>query len=115
MVGQAAYHLPDLHGIGLGTVGVCSVRCFHSLHPVVHLIFGVHEHTIQQMGKLNTEFDLGQLVYLKTDVEQHERIVTGIIFDLGGSYIYELSLGTDVSRHYEGEITAECDTLKKIQ
>lgn len=57
---------------------------------------------------INNKFSIGQRVFLATDPEQSERIVTAIIvgpYDL----LYTLNLGTEQSNHYDIEITASKD------
>lgn len=49
-------------------------------------------------------------MYLKTDINQQARIVTGIHID-DNSITYELSCGTEISRHFDFEITEEKDIL----
>lgn len=56
---------------------------------------------------------LGQIVYLKTDPEQRERIVTGIT-QRPGTILYHLSVADFESVHYEIEITTEKDILKSL-
>lgn len=58
-----------------------------------------------------TEFNLGQVVYLVTDPEQSERMVTGIQITLSWAEIYTLSCGESTSTHYAGEIS---DTKKIV-
>jgi len=60
---------------------------------------------------IENKFDLGELVYLKTDEDQKQRMVTRITIGLDGSIIYYLTLGTLISEHYEKEISAEKNTL----
>ncbi|GGG97337.1 hypothetical protein [Pedobacter zeae] len=55
-----------------------------------------------------SKFTHGDIVYLKTDPEQLQRIVTRLFFN-PGIVLYELSCGTDVSTHYEIEMTTEID------
>jgi hypothetical protein len=58
-------------------------------------------------------FDYGEVVYLKTDQLQVERIITAIT--VRGNYItYELSTSELVSWHSDVEITRDFDELKKI-
>lgn len=64
--------------------------------------------------KINVEFELGQAVWLKTDTEQLERIVTQLIICEGG-VMYELSCGEDSSAHWGFEITDSEDTLKRVK
>lgn len=63
---------------------------------------------------MKPSYKIGEMVYLKTDVDQHERMVTGYSVRATG-ITYELSFGTSSSWHYEFEITGECDTLKKVE
>ncbi len=58
------------------------------------------------------EFEIGQIVYLKTDNEQHARMVTGINLRPNGCVTYCLSYQTDVSWHYAIEIDDERDIVK---
>lgn len=50
------------------------------------------------------KYNLGDIVYLVTDIEQLERMVTQIDFRLGGSIIYTLAQGTVETSHYEKEM-----------
>lgn len=55
-------------------------------------------------------FEIGELVYLTTDPEQLQRMVTCFIvnkYDI----IYELQSGTTSSRHYDYEISKEKNVL----
>ena len=54
----------------------------------------------------NSEFQIGDLVYLKTDPEQRQRIVTGIL-TRPTSLIYYVSLGDNETIHYDIEISKE--------
>jgi hypothetical protein len=56
---------------------------------------------------IENKFDLGELVYLITDEEQKQRMVTKIQIFLDGSVMYMLSMGTLNSDHYEKEISEE--------
>jgi len=56
-------------------------------------------------------FDIGDSVYLKTDNEQCERLVTGINIRESG-ISYAVSCGTDESWHYAFEMTKERDIVK---
>lgn len=55
-------------------------------------------------------FDIGEVVYLKTDKEQYPRIVYCIKVYKNES-IYELACGTITSSHYEFEISKEVNVL----
>jgi len=62
----------------------------------------------------NIQFDIGQLVYLKTDNEQHERIITAISLRQNKSVTYCLSFGTTESWHYEIEISCDRNIIKAL-
>ena len=57
--------------------------------------------------KVDFDYEIGDIVYLKTDSEQWERIITAcIVRDIDGDIqYYELSLGENVSVHAKYEIT----------
>lgn len=57
-----------------------------------------------------SKYDFGQILYLKTDVEQLPRIITRIMFNYA-TVAYELSCGTTTSEHYEYEVAEEKDVL----
>lgn len=62
------------------------------------------------MKVIDNKFELGQIVYLKTDTDQRERIVTGFcIRQMGQSY--ELMQGNIGSWHYDFEIATEKNVL----
>lgn len=58
------------------------------------------------------DFEIGQTVYLKTDNEQHERMVTGIGLRPNRSVTYCLAFGTTETWHYGIEINDERDIVK---
>lgn len=63
--------------------------------------------------ELKTKYNIGQVVYLRTDTEQRERLVTGI--DVRQGYIlYQLTYIDSVSYHYDFEIESERNTLKTL-
>lgn len=54
--------------------------------------------------KIDNKFEFGQLVYLRHDQMQSERMVTAFMvskYDV----TYELTCGLEVSRHYDYEIS----------
>lgn len=63
---------------------------------------------------LNVKFNLGDIVYLKTDNEQLPRIVTGFTIRNKEYIIYLLSCISDETEHYEIEITDEKDILANL-
>lgn len=56
--------------------------------------------------KIETKFDLSQIVFLITDQDQKERIITGIIVRPYGC-LYYLSCGTEETTHYEMEFCSD--------
>ena len=61
---------------------------------------------------MKANYNIGDYVYLKTDIDQHKRIVTGYTVRFN-EITYLLSLGEDESTHYELEISDEIDILLK--
>ena len=55
---------------------------------------------------INNQFNLGQIVYLISDHESHQRIVTGIEVNPVG-LLYRLVFGTTESWHFDMEISNE--------
>lgn len=53
--------------------------------------------------QLNCKFNLEQIVYLITDVDQSERIITGIQYNKN-VLLYCLACGVNESWHYDFEI-----------
>lgn len=66
------------------------------------------------MRNINTEFYFGDIVYLKTDPDQLERIITGIILRPIGC-LYYVQHNTSETVHYDMEMTKEINQLKKFQ
>lgn len=59
---------------------------------------------------IDNKFEIGDVVYLKTDTEQKPRIVYCIkVFK--GEYLYDLTSGTQTSSHYDFEISTEVNVL----
>jgi hypothetical protein len=63
--------------------------------------------------EVETAFTLTQTAYLRTDLQQRPRIVTGIVLRERG-VLYELSCGVDSSWHAGYEMAEEADTLLKL-
>jgi len=59
------------------------------------------------------KFNIGDTVYLKTDIEQYKRIVTGYTVRCE-SIIYLVTLGEDENSHYDFEMSKKQDILTKI-
>lgn len=62
---------------------------------------------------IKTKYDIGDIVYLKTDISQKERMIT-MVGITPGSHVYTLSCGDDSSDHYEIEITDTKDVIKTL-
>lgn len=63
---------------------------------------------------MNNKFKNGELIYLITDPYQFKRMITGIKFNLGGSIMYDVSIGSETSVHYEQEISLEVNNSLKL-
>lgn len=61
---------------------------------------------------IDMAFEIGDQVYLKTDIDQRPRIVVGIILRESG-HLYQLVQGTIISDHYTMEISKEVNVLIK--
>jgi len=59
------------------------------------------------MMVIENKFELGELVYLKTDEDQKVRMVTKVSATLDGGLIYDLNCGSACTVHYEKEISEE--------
>ena len=58
------------------------------------------------MMVIENKYEIGRTVYLITDVDQRPRLVTAIVVNKYDVF-YEVTSGTDVSRHYDFEISEE--------
>ena len=63
---------------------------------------------------INNKFNLGDIVYLKTDIDQRARIITAIKVRINDLIIYELSYTDVTTNHYEVEISSEKNILITI-
>lgn len=63
---------------------------------------------------IQTKYNIGDTVYLKTDSDQYKRIITGIWITPTG-YSYQISKGIETSQHYEMELSAEKDVISTFQ
>jgi len=59
------------------------------------------------------EIKIGDVVFLKTDKEQHPRIITGIMQRPSG-FIYYLSKSDSETSHYSIEFTSEVNEITKL-
>ena len=55
--------------------------------------------------EIKNEFNIKDIIFLRHDIEQLPRMVTGIIWD-GHKIMYEVITGTTASQHYEFELSA---------
>jgi len=63
---------------------------------------------------LENEYDLGEIVYARTDPEQKEYIVDELSVLPGGTIIYECRHATEPGRFYSIELTREKDACKAL-
>ena len=62
---------------------------------------------------MNTKYNIGDIVFLKTDNQQIPRIVTGILIRPNG-YLFYPSKCESETLHYEIEISMEVNQLIKM-
>lgn len=60
------------------------------------------------------KYQIGQMVYLKTDIDQLERLVIKIQLMPNRGVMYMLSFGDKSEWYYDIEISADKDDLKPI-
>jgi hypothetical protein len=58
------------------------------------------------------DFALFDTVYLKTDPEQLERIITGMTYRPGNCQTFCVSQGVNESWHFAGELSLDRDIVK---
>ena len=66
------------------------------------------------MMVVDNKYDIGDRVYLVTDPEQSECIITAIVLKPSG-HIYELSCGVSSSLHFDIELTTERNEVKALK
>jgi hypothetical protein len=66
------------------------------------------------MMVIENKFEIGQIVYLKTDKDQYQRIVISILISARG-LMYDLCAGETLSTHHEFEIQSEMNELIKMK
>lgn len=59
---------------------------------------------------IENEFDFGEIVYLKTDINQLPRMVVAIQKGADGGIVYKCAQGPNEFWHYEIEITRDRNT-----
>lgn len=60
------------------------------------------------------KFDYGQIVFVKTDINQDPRQVIGVQGTADGGMLIKLTTDGEISWHYECEITEEKDVMLAI-
>jgi hypothetical protein len=63
--------------------------------------------------QINNKFQIGAIVYLKTDIEQLPRIIIGILIYPDNGLVYKCGQSTDDDWHYEIELSDTVDILLK--
>ena len=63
---------------------------------------------------VHNKHEIGDVVYLKTDMEQNPRIVVCIQIFMAGELLYKLVSGTIESNHYDIEITETKNILADV-
>jgi hypothetical protein len=56
---------------------------------------------------VENKFDIGQVVYLRTDKEQEPCIITCLTVYRDGDVLYEVNRGSHSSRHFDFELSNE--------
>lgn len=59
------------------------------------------------------EYRIGDLVYLLTDPDQYQRMVTGVM-ELPETYLYRLSCGTEETDHWGIEISFDKNIMLDV-
>jgi hypothetical protein len=59
----------------------------------------------QTLLTIPVEYEIGEVVYIKSDPEQMSAIVIGYVINPGNSLMYKLAVGLDVTYHYDVELT----------
>jgi hypothetical protein len=60
------------------------------------------------------KYEIGQIVYLKTDPDQYERMIIARCERQNNYYEYELAFGSSLSWHCEMEISSEKNMVKAL-
>lgn len=63
--------------------------------------------------KIDVEYEFGDLVYLRTDPQQLERLVTGYILRPGSAPIYKVTFNTGETAHFGIELSTEKDEVRQ--
>jgi hypothetical protein len=66
------------------------------------------------MTVIENKYEIGEVVYLKTDPEQLKRIVVAIVIYKNAEIVYKLVCGITESNHYDFELQTEKDFSNAI-
>lgn len=80
-----------------------------------HGKFRMNQQEGRQVMVIDNKYEIEQTVYLKTDTEQLQRVVTAITIKPMDLLVYELSCGRESSDHYEFEISDEMNVEIKVK
>lgn len=58
-------------------------------------------------------YNFGDIVFLKTDPEQLERMICKVVI-YQGSILYGLAMGSVLSEHYDFEMATQKDLMKEL-
>ena len=61
---------------------------------------------------IKTKYDIGDVVFLITDPDQHPRIITSISVRPQNNIVYEMACGGNSTDHYDLEFTYDRDIVK---
>lgn len=56
---------------------------------------------------IENQYDIGEIVYLRTDEDQYPRVIVSIEVYKNGEILYKICRGTESSYHYEFEMSSE--------
>lgn len=65
------------------------------------------------MMTIRNQFELGEIVYLKTDLDQHPRQIISITVSIDGGMFYKCVAGLETDIHFEAELSREKDMALK--
>jgi hypothetical protein len=60
------------------------------------------------------KYDYGQIVYVRTDVDQYPRQIIGVQGTADGGMLIKLSTDGDISWHYDCELSGEKDLMLSL-
>lgn len=63
---------------------------------------------------VNVPYEFGDIVFLKTDPDQYERMVYKISIYPNGAVMVALSFGATNSEHYDFEVSTQKDLMKEL-